>query len=72
MNHSVEILSDGICPWCYVGKRRLETAIAAIEDQVRVRWLPFQLNSQMSKEGIDRREYRIKKFQAGCGWGVGF
>lgn len=62
MKHAVEIFSDVICPWCYVGKRRLEKAIAALEDQVRVRWLPFQLNPQMPKEGISRREYRIKKF----------
>jgi predicted DsbA family dithiol-disulfide isomerase len=53
-----------ICPWCYIGKRRLEKAVAALDRQheVSVRWLPFQLNPQMSKEGSNRREYRTKKF----------
>jgi predicted DsbA family dithiol-disulfide isomerase len=63
MNLSVDVISDVICPWCYIGKRRLETAIAAGEGQqaVRVRWLPFQLNPTMPKEGTSRREYRIIK-----------
>lgn len=64
MTLTVEIFSDVICPWCYIGKRRLEKAIASLEapHQVKVRWLPFQLNPQMPKEGISRLEYRTKKF----------
>ena len=64
MNVAVDVISDVICPWCYIGKRRLEKAIAAFDDQreVRVRWLPFQLNPTMPKEGISRKEYRIRKF----------
>jgi predicted DsbA family dithiol-disulfide isomerase len=64
MNFAVDVISDVICPWCYIGKRRLEKAIAALDDQhdVRVRWHPFQLNPAMPKEGISRREYRTKKF----------
>ena len=63
MNLAVDVISDVICPWCYIGKRRLEKAIAAFEGhQVQVRWLPFQLNPTMPKEGISRREYRIRKF----------
>lgn len=64
MVHSVDVFSDVICPWCYVGKRRLEKAVAALEDQheVRVRWLPFQMNPSMPKDGISRRDYRTKKF----------
>jgi predicted DsbA family dithiol-disulfide isomerase len=59
----IDVISDVICPWCYIGKRRLEKAIAAHgSHEVRVRWLPFQLNPQMPKEGISRREYRTKKF----------
>jgi predicted DsbA family dithiol-disulfide isomerase len=60
----IDVVSDVICPWCYIGKRRLETAVAAIAGQheVRVRWLPFQLNPSLPKEGIGRREYRIAKF----------
>ena len=64
MNLAVNVISDVICPWCYIGKRRLERAIASLERQqaVRVRWLPFQLNPTMPKEGISRKEYRIRKF----------
>src|SRR5438552_18513218 len=64
MNFSVDVISDVICPWCYIGKRRLEKAVAALDrpHEVRVRWLPFQLNPQMPKEGISRKQYRTKKF----------
>ena len=58
----IDIISDVICPWCYIGKRRLEKAIAAQQHEVRVRWLPFQLNPTMPKEGVSRKEYRTKKF----------
>jgi predicted DsbA family dithiol-disulfide isomerase len=59
---TVDVTSDVICPWCFIGKRRLEKAVAAHGGPVRVRWLPFQLNPQMPKEGVSRREYRIHKF----------
>jgi predicted DsbA family dithiol-disulfide isomerase len=62
MTITVDIISDPICPWCYIGKRRLEKAIAAVDQPVKVRWLPFQLNPMMPKDGISRREYRMKKF----------
>jgi predicted DsbA family dithiol-disulfide isomerase len=62
MNLAIDVISDVICPWCWIGKRRLEKAIAAFGQQVQVRWLPFQLNPSMPKEGILRRDYRIKKF----------
>src|SRR5881397_3189817 len=60
----VDVISDVICPWCFIGKRRLERAVAALDRQheVRVRWLPFQLNPSMPKEGISRRDYRTRKF----------
>jgi predicted DsbA family dithiol-disulfide isomerase len=58
----VDVLSDVICPWCYIGKRRLEKAVAALDEPVKVRWLPFQLNPTMPREGISRREYRTRKF----------
>ena len=58
----VDIISDVICPWCYIGKRRLEKAVAAFGGPVQVRWLPFQLSPTMPKEGVSRREYRTKKF----------
>jgi predicted DsbA family dithiol-disulfide isomerase len=62
MTLTVDVISDVICPWCYIGKRRLEKAIAALDRQVEVRWLPFQLNPQMPKEGVSRKEYRSAKF----------
>ncbi|QDT59479.1 DSBA-like thioredoxin domain protein [Stieleria bergensis] len=64
MNLTVDVISDVICPWCYIGKRRLEKAIAAVDGQhdVQVHWHPFQLNPTMPKEGISRKEYRTRKF----------
>src|ERR1700676_2090837 len=64
MTYTIDVISDVICPWCYIGKRRLEKAVAALEGQheVRVRWLPFQMNPSMPKDGISRKEYRTRKF----------
>jgi predicted DsbA family dithiol-disulfide isomerase len=59
---AVDVISDVICPWCYIGKRRLEKAIAESQQEIRVRWLPFQLNPTMPKEGMSRKEYRSHKF----------
>ena len=63
MDISIDIVSDVVCPWCFIGKRRLEKAIAALRGQdVRVRWHPFQLNPTMPKAGMNRKEYRTAKF----------
>jgi predicted DsbA family dithiol-disulfide isomerase len=62
MTLSVDVISDVICPWCFIGKRRLEKAIAAHPGAVEVRWLPYQLNPQMPREGVSRLEYRSQKF----------
>jgi len=64
MELTVDVISDVICPWCYIGKRRLEKAIAALDGQheLQVKWHPFQLNPAMPKEGISRKEYRSRKF----------
>ena len=59
----IEIASDVVCPWCYIGKRRLERALALVKDlDVELRWLPFQLNPDMPKAGMPRAEYRKAKF----------
>ena len=59
----IEVASDVVCPWCYIGKRRLERALALVKDlEVELRWLPFQLNPGMPKEGMPRAEYRKAKF----------
>ena len=62
MGLAVDVISDVICPWCYIGKRRLEKATASFGGPVSVRWLAFQLNPTMPKEGVSRREYRTRKF----------
>ena len=61
---SVEVYSDAICPWCYVGKRRLERALQHVGDTVKtyVAWRPFQLNPTMPKDGMDRTAYLEAKF----------
>ena len=59
----IKVISDTICPWCYVGKRRLERAIALLGNlPIEVEWKPFQLNPTMPREGMTRREYRTRKF----------
>ena len=59
----IEVASDVVCPWCYIGKKRLEKALALIPDiKPEVRWLPFQLNPGLPAEGIPRAEYRKAKF----------
>jgi predicted DsbA family dithiol-disulfide isomerase len=61
----IDIVSDAICPWCYIGKRQLERALAMLEPEglrFSVHWNPFQLNPDMPKEGRDRAAYRAMKF----------
>ncbi|MEP3632788.1 MAG: DsbA family oxidoreductase [Shimia thalassica] len=59
----LDILSDPICPWCYIGKTRLEKALADVPDHPFViEWHPFQLNPDMPAEGMDRRTYLETKF----------
>jgi predicted DsbA family dithiol-disulfide isomerase len=60
----LDIYSDVICPWCYVGKARLDAALETIGTTVDVKttWKPFELNPTMPTEGIDRKEYMLKKF----------
>ena len=61
---TVDVVSDVVCPWCYVGKRQLEQAIAGLPPAERpiVRWHPFQLNPDLPREGIDRSAYLEAKF----------
>lgn len=64
--HSLETLiySDVICPWCYIGKRRLEEALAMPGMPVRLvtQWRPFELNPDMPEDGMERAQYRARKF----------
>jgi predicted DsbA family dithiol-disulfide isomerase len=84
---TIDIYSDVVCPWCYVGKRRLERALAQLSTvQTHVVWRPFQLNPTMLAEGTDRTSYLEAKFgsidafrrlevhvmEAGAGEGISF
>jgi predicted DsbA family dithiol-disulfide isomerase len=62
--HDLTIVSDVICPWCYVAKKNLEKALelAGTGFAVKITWRPFELNPGMPKEGLNRREYRSRKF----------
>lgn len=60
---TLDIVSDVVCPWCYIGKTRLEKALALLDDvDVQVHWRPYFLNPWIPREGIERREYLEKKF----------
>ena len=59
----LDILSDPICPWCYIGKAHLDRALTARPDhRFEIEWHPFQLNPEMPADGMDRREYLETKF----------
>ena len=60
---SVDVVSDVVCPWCFIGQMRLDAAIATIEDvDVEVHWRPFQLDPTIPREGKDRKRYMLDKF----------
>src|SRR4029079_144163 len=62
----VDIVSDTICPWCYIGKRRFERALALSgRNDVAISWRPFQLNPDMPAEGMTRDDYVRAKFGGG-------
>jgi predicted DsbA family dithiol-disulfide isomerase len=59
----LDIFSDPICPWCYIGKANLDRALEAhAEHPFEIEWHPFQLNPEMPPEGADRRSYLEAKF----------
>ncbi|BBK32095.1 putative DsbA family dithiol-disulfide isomerase [Stella humosa] len=59
----IDVFSDVICPWCFIGKRRLARALAAESDvSVTLRWRAFMLNPDMPAEGMDRQTYMAMKF----------
>lgn len=67
---NIDIISDVVCPWCFVGKRQIEAALAMYAEQnpdaekPSITWRPFQLNPQLPAEGMSRQEYVVKKFGA--------
>ena len=65
---NIDVISDVVCPWCFVGKRRLEAALALYAQKHPdrpapvVQWHPYQLNPDLPREGIPRKEYIAQKF----------
>lgn len=70
---NIDIISDVVCPWCYIGKRQIEAALALYAqqhpgaDRPRVTWRSFQLNPQLPAEGMSREQYVAQKFGAARG-----
>jgi predicted DsbA family dithiol-disulfide isomerase len=62
---TIDIVSDVVCPWCYLGEKRLEAALAEAPQPVAVRWRPYQLDPTIPDGGLDRAEYMAKKFGKG-------
>jgi len=59
----IDVVSDVVCPWCFIGKRRLEMALALVPDvTVDINWRPYFLNPWIPREGIDRQTYLETKF----------
>jgi len=85
---TIDIVSDVVCPWCYIGKKRLEIALTMLPPEVRPRlaWRPFRLAPTIPQGGTDRRQYMARKFgstekqremhrpieQSGKGLGIAF
>jgi len=67
---NIDIISDVVCPWCYIGKRQIEAALALYAQEIpgadkpRVTWRPFQLNPELPAEGMSRQDYVVRKFGA--------
>ena len=59
----IDVVSDVICPWCFLGKRRLDAALARLDGlDVFVRWRPFMLDPTIPPEGLARQDYMLAKF----------
>jgi predicted DsbA family dithiol-disulfide isomerase len=58
----VDVIADLVCPWCYLGKRRLAVALVAVRGPSHVRWVPFQLNPAMPEEGMPLADYLRERF----------
>ena len=61
---NIEVVSDVVCPWCYIGKRRMEKAVNQLKDQFdfTITYSPFELNPNIPEEGLDQKAYLSKKF----------
>jgi predicted DsbA family dithiol-disulfide isomerase len=59
---TIDVVSDVVCPWCYLGEKRLEAALAEAPQPVALRWRPYQLDPTIPEGGLDRAEYMARKF----------
>jgi len=60
---TLKVISDVVCPWCYIGKHRLDQALALLpEHNIEVQWLPFELNPNLPIDGMPREDYCVRKF----------
>ena len=61
---TIEVISDVVCPWCYIGKRRMEKAVDKLRYQFdfNITYSPFELNPDIPKEGLNQKDYLSKKF----------
>ncbi|WP_265975371.1 DsbA family oxidoreductase [Brucella intermedia] len=63
---TIDVVSDVVCPWCFLGRKRLEAALAMVPDvEAEVRWRPFQLDPTLPPQGKDRQAYMREKFGTG-------
>ncbi len=60
----IDVVSDVICPWCFLGKRRLDAALALVDRDILIRWRPYMLDPSIPPQGVDRQEYMLAKFGA--------
>ena len=58
----IDIVSDLVCPWCYIGQKRLNDALMNSDYEAEISWKPFQLHPELQKEGMDRNAFLLKKF----------
>lgn len=59
----IDVVSDVVCPWCFLGRKRLENALAMNPDiEVSVNWRPYQLDPTIPRQGKDRKRYMQEKF----------
>jgi len=60
---TIDVVSDVVCPWCFVGKRKLDAALSLVSElEVEVNWRPFQLDPTIPQGGVSRHDYMAKKF----------
>ncbi len=63
---TIDVVSDVVCPWCFLGRKRLEQALELVpEVEAQIRWRPFQLDPNLPPQGKDRAAYLREKFGAG-------